>query len=305
MICLGMTNDEKIKQIKRYVTDHKITKVIVISPKMLAFDLSLTSAEVEQLDWPKIQAHVVFHRLMSVGITSNTLIVANECLRMKQSKYDLNAQCMSNYLTRTTHKLIFQWFPILEEVDDFRKLFNWETHNKFKATTRATKGSKPPPIEINAEIIQRECRVKVTKRTPKFAAVKVPTPQALKDEYAKQKNELMQAVEASGGDPNTLPRTLSLLGGKAKKAVFEEGKHYLARNGRLGTSVFGQDSYTADTEYELVEFPAKHIDFCDFCTLTGQQSFNVLMTSLKADEWYLNWYNEWAKKVDDAYSAIV
>ena len=111
MIFLGYRNPEKRAEISRYMAEHSLSHCVVLSP-----DKYKLGDEIESIDWPEIIMYRTFYRLLH-EIGPNSLVVVNECLRTRK-RSDLTYNCIRHVLAQTDHVMVFQWYPIIEELQD-------------------------------------------------------------------------------------------------------------------------------------------------------------------------------------------
>ena len=116
-------NDKK-KIIDAYICNHKIEKVYVIGE-----DLDVDFDEKEHIKFSDTIMYKYFYRLLQ-EINSNSLIILNECLR-KKNRYDLTYNCIRRYCLQTPHILIFNYFPIITQEQDFMILYDMIQNNPF------------------------------------------------------------------------------------------------------------------------------------------------------------------------------
>lgn len=299
MIYLGLSEAEKRPIISQYVAEHGIQKVVVIS----ADSFPLVAEGANNVPYSEVIMYRTFYPLLQF-IDNDTLVVLSECLRT-QNRYDLAYNCIRNYLNQTSHCLVFQLLPQIDEKEDFMILFDFVTGSRWKRRG------------WDIDLILDNAKVQVRPLPISFNRVDIPTSEATKKKYVKERERLFANLGAR--DPHTLPRNLYLVGGKDKLAYIDQqgagqlslfggnGRNlYVARNQRLkrenivsyGTAV------PTDEPYTLVEFPHRFIEFSDFMKLTGQSQFNVLTADLKVDEWYYGRYLEWKDRIDESYSSL-
>lgn len=283
MINLGLPASAKAAVIQRYVDEHGIRKVVIVSPPEFNFPHTLANAE--EIDYLEIVEYHVFHRLMQ-EIDPQTLLVVNECLR-SQKRHDLHYNCVRNFLNQTTHQLIFQFLPIIASVEDFMVLFDWDTRSRWK------REAFDPQLVMAA-------RVQLVPADLQFSLTEAPIEDKLLASYEAKKTKLF--AELGNKDPDTLPRHLYKHGAPAKRRELRPSATYLSTRS-FGPQVIPY--HTAGAEAQgIFEFPHRHIDLCDFVSRTGRTQFEVITTPLKVDQWYVQRYREWQKEVARAYSAF-
>ncbi len=284
MIWIGLTAEEKLAEIARYSTANGIANTVVLSPDK--FRLAIPNAE--SIEWSEIIQYKFFYRLLQ-EITPTTLVVVNECLRT-QNRYDLTYNCLRHFLNQTTHQLIFQHFPIIDSIDDFMILFDFDTRSRWKRE----------PLSPN---ILTESSRSIAPSRLKWSRIDIVTDQKTKQLYERERDKLFSGIGLK--DPHTIPRTLHLLSGKIKRQFVDPSRYYLCRNARLGITncaTYKESEY--HHEYTVLEFCHNFIDFADFLSLSRQTELPVMVADLKVDEWYWSRFQEWTKRIDDSYSAV-
>jgi hypothetical protein len=284
-ICLGFSAEEKLEKIERYRKEHGIAHCVVLSPARFALD----APDAESIEWAEIIQYKFFYRLLQ-EIDHRTLIVINECLRT-QNRHDLTYNCIRHYLNQTRHQLIFQHLPIIDTIDDFMILVDFETRSRWRR-----------------ERFQRDfLRGLVLEAKPidlKLCPLTLPADDRLREKYDAEKRKLFDNIGLK--DPHTIPRNLHLLGGSRKLQAVRPDAHYLGRNNR-----FKLDNLSTFKDYAprpsiqaltVFEPPHNFIDFSDAVTLSRQERFDVLTTDLPVDRWYMERYTDWTRRIEDAYA---
>ncbi len=293
MIFLGYDDDAKRFEVEHYRASHDIGKVVVISANEFPLPIDGT----DQIKYSDVIMYVTFYRLLQ-EIDARTLIVINECLRT-QNRYDLTYNCIRNYLNQTTHQLIFQQLPQIDERDDFMILFDFDTRSRWKR------------LAFDAELIAAESQVSVRELPLSFSRVDVPTSAKTQAKYAQEREKLLR--EIGNRDPHTLPRNLYLIGGAEKAAYInaqslplfaDSSPRYVARNKRLGADCITTYEDVGNPPYTIVELPHRFIDFADFILRTNQFASTVLVADLKVDEWYFARYSEWSERIHATYASL-
>jgi len=285
MICLGYYSKEKNDIINKYCFDNNISKIFILSPKKFYFDCSFHDHEF--IEYSDIIEYVFFYRLLQ-EIDKNVLVVVNECLRT-QNRYDLTYNCIRNFLNQTSHQLIFQYLPIIDTLDDFFILFDFDTRSKWKRE--------------KTESLLKESRIEVKPISIKLNKIEVKVDDALHKKYLKGKDKLFDNIGLR--DPHTIPRNLYLLSGKAKLTKVNPLKKYIGRNNRFkldNLSTYKENSFY--DKYSVFEFCHNFISFSDFLALSKQTKIDVLVSALKVDQWYFERFQSWIQRINDAYSKI-
>lgn len=286
MIYLGLTPEQKRTVIADYCQQHGITHIVMLSPAKFAFDAPVT----ETIDWPEIIMYRTFYRLLQ-EISSQSLVVVNECLRT-QNRYDLTYNCIRHFLNQAGHQLIFQWLPIIDTIEDFMIIFDFDTRSQWKRE------------RFDSELLA-ECALKIATQCPLLTAIPCATDTKLRDAYQQEKKKLIDGIGAK--DPHTIPRNLYLMSGKARMQAVDAFRGWqIGRNNRFKADrwqTYKEDSYS-NAPYTVFELPHNFIDFADFMALSQQTELSVLVADLPVDHWYFTRYQQWAKRIEDGYASL-
>lgn len=286
MIFIGLTDPEKNTIIMNYCESHAIDKVFMLSPKRFYFDCAFENSEV--IEYTDIIEYRYFYRLLQ-EINSSSLVVINECLRT-QNRYDLTYNCIRHFLNQAKHQLIFQWLPMIDDMQDFMILFDFDTRSRWKRE------------KFDIDLLEHS-RIKLQPRRIVLNPVHVPTDEALRQAYRKEKDRLINGIGIK--DPHTIPRNLYLMSGKARMQQVEMGRHYIGRNNRFKIDMM--QTYKEAVyphHYAVFELPHNFIDFADFLALSGQTELDVLVADLKVDRWYFERYQQWTERLNEAYANL-
>jgi len=287
MIYIGVEDRDKSHIIQEYVESNGIKKTIILSPKKLFFDHQ-SSAEV--VEWDEIIMYRFFYRLLQ-EIGSDTLVVVNEILRT-QKRTDLTYNCIRHYLNQTPHKIIFQRFPLIDTIEDFMILFDFETNSRWKHE----KFDIDLLEEVDITVLSANISIKTIET--------IATP-ALVDKYQAKKKQLFEGL--GNKDPHTIPRNLYLLSGKARLQLATDDRVYIARNRRfkrINRLATYRDEKFPDIPYTVFDLPHNFLDFIDFLSLSGQRNIEVFTSNLKVDRWYVKRYIDWTRRLDDAITSL-
>jgi len=287
MIYLGYDIGEKIDIIDSYCRDNDINQIFLFSPNK--FKISCNFEKSELIEYANIIMYKYYYRLLQ-EIDHGTLLVVNECLRT-QNRNDLTYNCLRNFLNQTDHQIIFQNIPLIDTKEDFMILFDFDTKSRWKRTAFDRKLFHESNIIFNEKSIE-------------FNIQKIETDEKTKESYQKKKRQLIDGIGLK--DPHTIPRNLYLFPGKIRIGLVSDFFYYVGRNNRFKIEKLQTYSDTEFTsgKYTVFEFPHNFIRFSDFVTLSGQTKFDVLSTDLKVDDWYMERYQDWSKRINDAYTEI-
>jgi hypothetical protein len=241
--------------------------------------------EIEYTEWQDVIMYKTFYSLLErIGETS--LVVMEEFMRTR-NRVDLTYNCAHHYLQQTPHKIVFEFFPIIESKEDMMILFDMEDKSRFYQK----------PFDYN--LLQTE-DVKIKPFKISFEIVPVETPQKATDQYEKRKAKLFDNLEQK--DPNTIPRKLQLFAGNLKKAAVEPDKEYVARNKRLKLpNVF---TYPIDRQgkFYVIDMHYRRLNFNDFIKNTQQKRISYLSTTLPVDNVFANEFIEWKARLEAVYA---
>lgn len=283
---MGLDDSAKCEQVARRCSSNSIRKVFVLSPDRFR-PTTMPDVELEHIEWADIIKYKYFYRLLQ-EIDGSSLVVVNECLRT-QDRHDLTYNCIRHFLNQAGHVLVFQYLPIIDNIDDFMILFDFDTKSRWKR-------EKLRPGLLNESDI-RTVPVRLS-----LHMVDVPTDDKTKEAYQKEKRRLIDGIGLK--DPHTIPRNLHLLSGKSKIPYVTNEPH-VGRNNRLGIGNLRTYREVSEQESRRVfEFCHNFIDFSDFLTVTRQDNITALVSDLKVDQWYFQRYQEWLGRLRDAYATL-
>ena len=281
MIYIGIHNKAQI--IEQYVRDNQISHIYLISPMKFPLKLDI---ETDYIDYEHAIDYPIFYRLIQeVGDTH--LIVLNECLRT-QNRYDLTYNCIRHFLNQTSHHIIFNQLPLIDGIDDFMILFDFDSKSMWKRE------------KFNLNLIKANCNVSVSLPRIVFNAISVYTSESIKQHYRQERDRLFS--EIGNKEPDTIPRNLYLIGGKDK--LFMNSNLCVARNKRLkAQNVITYEDYESG-DVDVLEFPHRFIDFSDFMRKSEKFEYNVLLADLPVDSWYFQRYTEWSNRINETCASL-
>lgn len=284
MIALGLDDSAKRDAVAACCRGRGITRIVALGPKEFSFDLD----GAEWIDWPDIIEYRFYYRLLQ-EIDRSTLLVVNECLRT-QNRHDLTYNCIRNFLNQTPHQLVFQRLPLIDTFADFMILFDFDTRSRWKRQPWAPD-------------LRREVDVTVEARPLTLRRIAVQTDAKTRAAYQREKRRLIGGIGLK--DPHTIPRNLHLFAGKAKARAVDPERRYVGRNKRFKLpNLETYEEARGPGERTVFEFCHRFIDFSDFLAHTGTTELDALVSDLKVDGWYFERFTAWAKRIDDAYSAL-
>ncbi len=284
MICIGLDNTEKQSIIKQYLREHDIAKMIVFYPEIFPLTIE-TNIEMRYVEYKDIIMYKVFYPLLEI-IDERTLLIFNECMRT-QNRSELTYNCAHHYCNQTPHKIVFEYFPFIEQPQDFMILLDFINKGKYKGKS------------FSYDFIHDE-NVKIKPAYYTVQTIEVPITDKDRANYEKEKEKLFDNLGMK--DPDTIPRQLHIWAGNLKKKYIEAQNMYVARNKRfnLPNVITYKDATRGD--YIVIDFPHNRIDFNDFLKKTGMKHIIFLNTGLKVDLYYLNELKAWTERLGEFYA---
>jgi hypothetical protein len=129
--------------------------------------------------------------------------------------------------------------------------------------------------------------------------VGVPTTPEMIKAYEKKRDAMFESLGKK--DPDTIPRNLHLFAGTFKKPYIESEKKYVARNSRFGKNNITVYKNITSGNFTIIDFPYRRIDFNDFLKASRMHDLRCICTDLKIDQYYINWFNDWKRRLDEFY----
>lgn len=300
MIRIGLDDAEKAEVVDRYMAEHEIKKVFVLSPERFAPAFAAKAVthpdEVDgragvYISWPDHIEYRYYYRVID-NAGPQTLIVVNECLR-GQHRTMLNFNCIRTFLRHVRHQIIFQYLPVIDGVDDIMTLIDFDTNSQWWDL----KFDRSMLAELDFQIRYRPIVIE---------PVRVPVDDKVRAAYAREKAKLLADVRADPDkDPHQIPRNLLLVSGKAKLPYVDPGRRYVGRNNRFKLpNLETYRSVTSCGERVVLELPHNAIDMVDLLAVSKQHRVEVLVADTKAEEWYLRRFQDWARRVNDAHVVL-
>ena len=288
MIRIGLGERQKQKVVSEYLNGHKIKKIFCFYFKKFPIKLNV-SCDIEYIEYADIEMYKFFYRLLE-EIDESSLIIINECLRT-QNRSELIYNCAHHYLNQTPHRIVFEFFPIIESRQDFMILLDFENKGKYKG-----KG-------FDYVYLQNE-DIKVKPFKIKLETIPVEITDKDRERYEKKKEQLFANLGEK--DPDTIPRNLQLLAGDMKKKAIETNKLYIARNKRfkMENVLSYQEIETKNTkvDYIVIDMHYRRLNFNDFLRTTGMSRIKYLSTTLPIDNVIINNFAKWRARLEAIYA---
>ena len=287
MIFIGLNEKQKQSEIVRYVREHGIKNVIVLSDEHFFMDIP-ELPKIRQIGAKETIMYRTFYPLLE-EIDDTCLIVCNEMMR-DRNRSCLTYNCIAKYTNQTPHRMVFEYVPIVEERRDIMILIDFDTSQKYK-------GQGVGDIDLS------EQNILCVRRRFNLTVKAVETPEDAKAKYEAEKERLFEKL--GNRDPDTVPRDLHIWTGKYKipEIVLNPDKNYVARNQRFKMS--NVDSYekaVSGRDYRIIDLPLSRKAFNDFLRRTGQERFEYLSTGFKVDDVYIQAFQAWEKEVEEIYA---
>ena len=284
MIRIGLNQSEKNKVLAEYLVAHSIRKVFVLYFKKFKPELDIL-IEHEYIKYNDIIMYKFFYRLLE-EIDNDCLIIVDECMRT-QNRSELTYNCAHHYLNQTEHKIIFEYFPFIENIDDFLILLDFQNKGKYR-------GRGFDWEYLNDEDIQAK-RHKI-----EFDTEYIKMSDEIVKAYLKKKEQLFDTLGKK--DPDTLPRDLHVYAGIFKKPYIRPDKKYMARNARYNlpnVSTYQNPQGVADY---ILDFHYRRLDFNDYLKSTGTDKVTFLSSGLPVDDYYQSEFKRWLNRLEEFYA---
>lgn len=287
MIRVGLSVREKQIAVTRYAKKYRIRKIFVLYWRAFK-TIYDAGCEIEYVEWADTIEYPYFYRLLE-EIDDKCLIVVDECMRT-QNRSELTYNCIHHYLNQTPHKIIYEYFPFIENEDDFLILLDFQNKGKYRGKGFSWGFLKDEDVEVKENPITFD--IQPVPVTDKQAAL-----------YEKRKADLFANLGKK--DPDTIPRSLHVFAGNWKKPHIKWDGQYVARNSRLNldnvtTYRKFAEAPTAlglNAEWTIVDFPHRRIELNDFLKLTRAASIRFLSTGLPVDNYYQSEFRAWLERV--------
>lgn len=272
---------DKQKIITHYIENNEVRKVLVIHSQRLKQEYEIPVPH-EYIEYHQTIMYKNYYRLLQ-WIDKFTLIITDNIL-MTQQRYQLEYNCINNYINQTPHRLVFNYLPFIENEDDFMILLDFYNKNLYKGEPFRWEYLKDvnlfiKPVHLN------------------FRFIDTPISEKDKATYEAKKEKMFDDIGLR--DPDTIPRNLAILAGDFRKANVDPGKKYTCRNARcksLQTATYKEDELNT-----IFDFPIKRTEFIELLSLSKQTEIDVVTSELTVDLWYKNDYLAWVARLEEFY----
>ncbi|MDY0176209.1 MAG: hypothetical protein WCS95_08605 [Lentisphaeria bacterium] len=210
MIYLGRTHKEKQAIIKEACVS---ASHVVIFHGSKTPEVYEASCPIEYRAWDDIIMYKYFYRLLQ-EITSDSVIILDEIMRT-QDRNCLTYNCLLHYIRKAERCLVFQYFPIIDDVENFCILADMVSCGRTRGTNYAALRG------IVADVVRRDYQI-------------IEQPVGITDADRKTYDKKKAAIFSRPiKDPEALPRQVALVAGDIKAKSCSPESAYVARNARF------------------------------------------------------------------------
>lgn len=286
MIGIGLNSNDKQLEIKRYLKKHTIKKVYVFYFKKFKPSYKV-DCDIEYIEYSDIIMYKFFYRLLE-EIGNDSLIVMDECMRT-QNRNELTYNCSHHYLNQTPHKLIFEYLPFIDDIQNFMILLDFENKSKYKGKSFGWSMLKEEYIIFKRNNID-------------FNIETVEISEKQKQDYEKEKENLFDNL--GNKSPDTVPRNLHLFCGKFKKDYIKETENYIARNARYKKSNVITYKDASIKNLTMLDFPTRQLELNDYLKASETNSLKFISTGLTVDKYYSDEFQKWLENLEEFYGKL-
>ena len=286
MIRIGLDNNQKVKVINHYINTHEISNVIIFSGDKFFMDIKdINHNKVRQIEYSETIMYRTFYPLLE-EINDTYLLVMNECMRT-QNRSDLHYNCIAKYTNQTTNRVVFEYFPFIEDEKDFMILLDFANSQKYKGLSLK---------DINLSLEDIEC----VRKNFILNTLNIEVNDKIENEYKKEVEKLLNNL--GNKSPDTVPRHIHIWTGKFKKSLISGDNVYVARNSRFKlNNVVTYKDVEENVDYIMVDIQHRRLDFNDFLRKTKQENLKYISTNLKIDTVYIDSFKEWNERLKKFY----
>lgn len=237
--------------------------------------------KVEYINWSEIIMYRTYWPLLS-NIDKNSLIIVDELMKLGfEKRSDLTYNCLHHYLAPTTHRIIFEFTPVIDNENDIMIAFAMDDI-RFKAKN---KFSVAYLDYIDFDCIPRPLPMEITE-------VSVTSKQ--EQDYINKIESLFDNLGSK--EPITIANEAQIIAGNYKKGCIEDDKKYLARNARFKmNNVFSLSKFnkmvTDNEDWYFIDVPLSRLAVTDAVKLARQDKINFISTGLSIDRYVIEEHN--------------
>lgn len=285
MIFIGLTEEQKQREILRYAMEHDIKTIIVFSDEKFFMELP-DFPNIRQIGYKETIMYRTFYPLLA-EIGDKHLLVMNEMMR-DRNRSCLTYNCVAKYTNQTPHRLVFEWLPCMDSQTDMMILLDFNNSQQYK-------GRRMEEIDLCAEPIQ------CVRRDYRMEVRSIDIPDDAADRYGAEKERLFDTIGSK--DPDTIPRQLHLWCGKLKAPYIEPGSRYVARNARFKReNVTTYPNVSVGVPYIMLDIQHSRKQMNDYFRMTQAERPVFLSTGLSVDRYYVDKHKEWVEEVKKLYA---
>ena len=295
MIFLGYEEKDKRKEVQKALDSYKdVDRIYVFYGDKEVPDFNFEGYETIYTPYPETEKYRTFYPLLGQpykgqnipAITDKSLLIVDE-FQVTKNRSDLKYNCTKHFLRVSPRHLVFNWFPIISEENDFMILMDMDNPDTFKGRSFDT--SLLDHIEL-----------KGIKRLPEIMEQEMEITDKDKEHYEKKRDSLFEKIGQK--DPDTIPRNLALLVGDLKKKDIRDDRMYVARNGRFKKSnVYPYDKAPESESFYLLDMHYRLKDFERFLRHSEAKELTYITTGLPVDRVFQELLNGWYDTVEDFY----
>jgi hypothetical protein len=284
MIYLGYDNIEKKRIINNLIIENNFDRIYFISHEKFILDID----NIEIVTYKDIIEYAYYYRIIE-NTTQKTLIIINELLR-DRNRNNLTYNCIRTFLNNTNNVIVFNYFPIIDNREDFCSLFDFATQSNFKYSSFE---------HLNFS----ESKIFCKKINIEFNFIYSVLPLFAHENYESLKSDVFKKFTKK--DPDIIPRELQILTSKNKEHNIIKNKKYMCRNKRIKQdNIYSYKENLPEGEYTIFDVPFNNIDLIDFLFVSQQEKIDVITSDLKIDIFFKNRLLNFKKQLDYVYSKI-
>jgi hypothetical protein len=284
MIYLGYNDEEKKNVINNYIKDNKINNIYFITNEDL--NINIDYDNIKYVVYKNIMKYAYYYRIIE-NTTRKTLIIINEILK-DRNRYNLTYNCIRVFLNNTNHILIFNYFPIIYNREDFCSLIDFDTQTRFKYY-------KLKDIDFN--ILNIECKKIDLKLNKIYVSYDLFGKDTYLKSYLEYKEDLFKNF--SSKDVHVLPRKLQLFTSKIKNRFVKE--KCISRTKSKKNVSFKS---LPKEKLKIIDLPFNMVDLINYLYLSKIKEINVITTGFKVDLWFEDRVEKFIKELKYIYDKI-
>lgn len=280
MFYIGEWDKQKI--ISHYIEHNDIQFVVVVYSERLGKPEYNIPIKHEYIEWHQTIMYKNYYRLLQ-QVTKKALIVCDNIL-INQNRYQLEYNCINNFINQTPHRLVFNYLPFIEDENDFMILLDFYNKNLYKGEPFRWEYLKDANVRIKPVHLE-------------FEFIDIPVTDKDKAQYQKKRDTLFDEIKLK--DPDTIPRNLAITAGDIRKQYMSKDKSYTARNMRCKSH--RMTTYKENELNTIFDFPTKRLELIDLLVLTKSTTIKVLTSELSIDKYYKTDYLAWKERLESFY----